>query len=343
MSGDERGLTALCEAARAVAEQRPVLETLGLLAEHAVHALTAKACAIYVYTPSSEAATLLACHPTLADVRSVDTRTLPPADWPLDGIGGGDVSVYGASVHGEDAVAAPLRFGDELVGVLVLRGRSWRALSQDERLLTPAFAALAANALANARSEEDMGDQVLIDVLTGLRSHRRLHERLDEEIARADRSGQPLSLLLIDLDDFKRFNELQGYAAGDDVLRDVGAVLRSALRKGVDAAARFGGEEFAVLLPGTMALPRRSRTTVEEPYSAVLVAERLRAAIGRIESGDAPAGLSASVGVAVYPFAADSAEQLVAQAETALAMAKQRGKDRVEVFTARWRRAGASK
>ena len=109
-------------------------------------------------------------------------------------------------------------------------------------------------------------DENITDVLTGLRNRRYFDRRLAEEVARSGRHGLPVSLLLVDLDHFKRINDTQGHAAGDRVLAETGGILRQALRE-TDIAARYGGEEFAVLAPQTGLA------------GALLLAERLRAGI----------------------------------------------------------------
>ena len=151
------------------------------------------------------------------------------------------------------------------------------------------------------------------DPLTGLANRSAFEERLQQEIARVVRYGHPLSLALLDLDDFKRVNDLYGHLAGDDALRRVSRELDGAIRR-VDLAARLGGEEFALLLPET-----------DTPEALALV-RRLGGAI-RLPGADGPA-LTVSAGVATCPAHAALPEALVAAADDALYRAKRAGKDR---------------
>lgn len=156
------------------------------------------------------------------------------------------------------------------------------------------------------------------DGLTGLLNHRTFHDRLAEEVARSQRYRNPVSLLMIDIDYFKHVNDGHGHVAGDSVLREITAVLRSQAR-GTDSIYRYGGEEFAVLLPQTA------------PADAVAVAERMREAVAAhlflAAGGRVP--LTVSVGIAAYPDHARDAGELVAAADRHLYEAKRAGRNRV--------------
>ncbi|MEI6726804.1 MAG: GGDEF domain-containing protein, partial [Actinomycetes bacterium] len=189
----------------------------------------------------------------------------------------------------------------------------------------------------------------------GLYNHRHFYERLNQEFARAQRYGLPLSLLMIDIDDFKHFNDRYGHPVGDLVLAEAGRILSEQLRRGVDLAARYGGEEFVVLLPNTRrdgaqvvgdrlvrqiaALTRAaSGAAPESEADARTVGERIRqhiatAQIPGIRDGSEP-HVSVSVGVAAFPGAAGGPAELVRNADKALYLAKRLGKNRVEVFDA---------
>jgi diguanylate cyclase (GGDEF)-like protein len=162
--------------------------------------------------------------------------------------------------------------------------------------------------LAEARS--------VTDSLTGLGNRRALDTRLAEEVVRAERIGYPLTVLLADVDNFKTYNDNFGHRTGDEILRVIGRVLQSqALRQGTDHAYRYGGEEFLVLLPGLSG------------KDALDVAERLRAAIeaetATIRLPRDPEAVTVSVGLAVFPTDAASAEEVVQRADTALYSAKE--------------------
>lgn len=163
-------------------------------------------------------------------------------------------------------------------------------------------------ALAEARS--------VTDALTGLGNRRALDTRLAEEVVRAERIGYPLSVLLADVDHFKTYNDTYGHRVGDEILRVIGRVLQTqGLRQGSDHAYRYGGEEFLVLLPGAGG------------NEALEVAERLRDAI-RTETASirlprGPEPVTVSVGLAVYPTDAATADEVVQRADIALYRAKQ--------------------
>lgn len=161
-----------------------------------------------------------------------------------------------------------------------------------------------------------------IDALTQLGNRRTFDARMAIEVERAERYGQPLSLLVLDVDHFKRVNDTYGHAAGDDVLRALGAVIQGSVRR-VDLAARYGGEEIAVIAPATSGPAARS------------LAERLRRAVADVrvtvetDAGPTVLAVTTSVGVATRSEG-QTAEDLFAATDSALYRAKQRGRDRVE-------------
>lgn len=154
------------------------------------------------------------------------------------------------------------------------------------------------------------------DGLTGLKNHRAFQEALHSLTQMAERSRQPLSLIMLDVDHFKQFNDTFGHPAGDELLCQVARVLRDSARA-YDVVARYGGEEFALLLPNT---------TLEQ---AVQVAERLRQQIHAIENPHAR--ISASLGVATYRHGTAPAT-LLYEADTALYQAKRSGRNQVRIY-----------
>jgi diguanylate cyclase (GGDEF)-like protein len=152
------------------------------------------------------------------------------------------------------------------------------------------------------------------DGLTGLSNRRHFDDTLVLEWRRAVRNGMPLSLLMIDVDFFKAFNDQQGHQAGDDVLRGVARILRDAVHRAADIVARYGGEEFVVLLPET------------DANHAQLIAESLRSSIEQVGT------VTASIGVATLsPSREGSAHELVGKADEALYQAKRSGRNRVVI------------
>ena len=178
--------------------------------------------------------------------------------------------------------------------------------------------------LANAElqcNNEVLEQLSFTDGLTRLPNHRYFQERLRLEVRRSERTGEPLGLLLLDLDDFKSLNDRHGHAAGDEVLRGVGALIDASVRE-TDLPARYGGEEFAVLasatdLPGVTALAEKLRTAIGSaaiPYSG--------------GDGELVLSLTVSVGGSLY---AGDARRLFADADRALYRAKGEGKDCVVI------------
>jgi diguanylate cyclase (GGDEF)-like protein len=218
-----------------------------------------------------------------------------------------------------EALELPLTAAKETFGTLRLFGESF---DDEQRMTASSLASHAAIALENARLHRIVERQALVDGLTGIANRRQCEEGLLMEIARADRLGTPLTLVLADLDDFKRVNDEHGHATGDDVLREFAAVLRQTVRDS-DLAGRWGGEEFLLLLPGTDSeggahLADRVRTALQE-----------RSFLGRDGS---VVTVTCSFGVAHHQLGGDERE-LFASADRALYRAKSEGKNRVEVDT----------
>jgi diguanylate cyclase (GGDEF)-like protein len=161
-----------------------------------------------------------------------------------------------------------------------------------------------------------LAQAALTDGLTGLKNHRAFQESLHSLVQMAERHRQPLSLIMLDIDHFKQFNDRFGHPAGDELLKQVAEVLRQSARA-YDVVARYGGEEFALLLPNT---------TLEQ---AVQVAERIRTQISQIQNPHAP--VSASLGVASYRMGTPPAT-LLYEADAALYRAKHNGRNQVCVY-----------
>jgi diguanylate cyclase (GGDEF)-like protein len=226
-----------------------------------------------------------------------------------------------ATVDDISALSHPLRRGDEAQGrvsgvVSVARRRPFTA---PERELFDYLAEQAAVSIENVGLHETVERQAVTDELTGLFNRRRFQEAMATEVERSKRFGQPVGLVLLDLDDFKAVNDTYGHQQGDLVLREVARVLRETSRE-IDEPARYGGEELAVVLPGT---------DLEGAYN---LAERVRAGIEELLlpllDGDGALRVTASFGVATLPGSADDMRGLVAAADEALYRAKRAGKNR---------------
>lgn len=169
----------------------------------------------------------------------------------------------------------------------------------------------------------ELTDLAARDSLTGLANRRHFEETLRLEIKRAMRTGSPLSLVLLDVDFFKKYNDRYGHVAGDECLRQVAAALRDSLARPIDLAARYGGEEFAVVLPATGQVGAR------------YIAERLRLAVmdlGIAHAGNPPGVVTISAGVCTLHGTPDQDEELegfVGQADALLYRAKAEGRNRV--------------
>ena len=155
------------------------------------------------------------------------------------------------------------------------------------------------------------------DHLTGLSNRRRFERQLSREISRTERYTRPFCLLLIDVDRFKQVNDTYGHTVGDETLRRLAQVLQAGTR-GIDTAARVGGEEFAVILPET------------EMHSGRDVAERLRQAISEMEVPGV-GQITASIGIAEFPYSTPNGNDLYDAADTALYEAKNRGRNLVVI------------
>ncbi|HKY32773.1 MAG TPA: GGDEF domain-containing protein [Candidatus Polarisedimenticolia bacterium] len=212
------------------------------------------------------------------------------------------------------AVPLPAAEG-EPAGCLIVGSARPGAYGPAEQELLESIGRHAAIALANARYHQ----MATVDQATGLYLKTWFLRRLEEEMARSRRHGRPVSLLMLDLDDFKRVNDTFGHPAGDELLRRVAAVIREGVRA-QDIAARYGGEEFAVLLPEC-----GSR-------EAAATAERIRRRVSllRVGAGGRVFGATVSIGIASCPrHARRSAAELLRKADGALYRSKREGKDRV--------------
>jgi len=211
-------------------------------------------------------------------------------------------------------LGAPMIGKGHLVGAIELvsrGGEGFRAVDED---LLVVIAAQAAVAIDNARQYSRAQLLAITDRLTGLWNHAEFHQRLREEIARAQRHGRPVSLLFADVDDFKSFNDTHGHRLGDDLLRQIAARLQAAVRH-TDFAARYGGDEFAIILP---------ETTI---HGAAVACDNLRRAVEQepFRVGGQRVRITISGGVGAYPEGGATAEELIDACDRALREAKRAG------------------
>lgn len=230
----------------------------------------------------------------------------------------------------ESSLCVPVLGADETIGLLHVRFEAPRAMTSnqptalwDEReQITVTAAEYLGLALVNLRLRMQLQQQSIRDPLTGLFNRRFLEETLAREVRRAHRKKSSICVLMLDIDNFKLFNDRYGHAAGDTVLRDFSALLTENVRA-TDIASRYGGEEFTVVLPDSQLADARNK------------AEQLLARINLLRvafNGSNLGAVSASIGLAAYPDHGEHAQGLLRAADAALYAAKQAGRNRVEIF-----------
>jgi diguanylate cyclase (GGDEF)-like protein len=226
-----------------------------------------------------------------------------------------------ASYEVKCEIAVPLMKDENVLGVLNVESGDGASLDENDVNVLQALAGSLAVAIDNARLHAEVKRMALTDVVSGLSNRRAFDEYLVAEITRASRYSHPISLIILDLDSFKEYNDKWGHPAGDVRLREIGDLLRANVRD-PDIAARYGGEEFAVILPNTT------------KQGAIRLAERLRQSAQEVapyKNGiDSPiSGYTVSLGVATFPDDATCLEELLHAADNAELTAKRLGKNRV--------------
>ncbi len=175
--------------------------------------------------------------------------------------------------------------------------------------------------LANLRLRERLRQQSIVDVLTGLFNRRYMEETLEREVRRCARAHQPLSVMMMDLDHFKEFNDRHGHAAGDILLSELGVFLRSHVRL-EDVACRYGGEEFTLIFPDSSL-----ESTAQRADLIRLGIESLRVEYG----GGVIGPVTISIGVAAFPEHGIDGAEVLRCADEALYRAKREGRNRIAV------------
>jgi diguanylate cyclase (GGDEF)-like protein len=330
-----RELSRLVEMSSALSASLDPRQVANLIAQHIAQALSFDECAIsywdragdrvrtlgyYPATPPHELQELfdIASYPETRRVLEVEATVVVDAEDPA----ADPAEVALMSVDGyRTLVMLPLVAKGQSIGLVELLSKQKVVLEESRLELARTMANEAAIALENARLYEDARDLADRDPLTGFYNHRYLHERLGEEVVRAQRSKQPLSVLMIDLDDFKLVNDTFGHLFGDRLLVWIAERIRSTLRLS-DVPARYGGDEFALILPDA------------DIDSARIAAERILQTFeteGFAADGRGPVPVSMSIGVASHPVDGRTATELIAAADRGLYRVKRHGGRRVDI------------
>jgi diguanylate cyclase (GGDEF)-like protein len=222
----------------------------------------------------------------------------------------------GCFPSGHEEVCLPLVSFGENIGLLVCVATQAKAFLANDIQALESVADILATATQNSRYVDRVRQLAYRDGLTGVFNRRYFDSRLVDEVTRAARYGGGVSVLMIDLDHFKKINDDFGHMLGDDVLRAVSAVFVRQLRK-VDVVCRYGGEEFAVVLPAT------------QGASAAAVAEKLRRAVANTEFAGVPYPVTVSIGVAEFPAHGITRDDIIRAADAALYDAKASGRNQV--------------
>jgi diguanylate cyclase (GGDEF)-like protein len=222
------------------------------------------------------------------------------------------------------AVVVPLVASNRVFGSMQLFSSSAEAFSAEDAQLLWILALIAENLLSREQSNEGLLSLAFTDYLTGLKTRGYFEQQLDLELKRCERKRADLALLMLDIDYFKPLNDRYGHHVGDQVLRDVAALLTKDMRE-MDTVARYGGEEFVIILPETNA------------FSASRVAQRIRDSIDQAKffagSADVVEHLTMSIGIAVCPQDSRFKRDLIECADAALYDAKSRGRNQVTMYS----------
>jgi diguanylate cyclase (GGDEF)-like protein len=222
----------------------------------------------------------------------------------------------------KNCAIAPLVCQDRVVGVFNLADKTGGDFSDSDIALIELLSQLVGASVGNVKLFEKIQRQASTDGLTGLVNHRTFYEILEKEIWRSRRYGGRISLIMVDVDNLKKINDTYGHRAGDRVIREVSRRIKSCIRQ-IDTAARYGGDEFAVILPNTVL------------SDAKFAAERMLEAVASRPASWNKEEIQLSVSVGLGEYESDmSPEDITSKSDEALYKAKQAGKNTVRVFQA---------
>ncbi len=282
--------------------------------------------ALYLMNPSRTAVSSVA---SWGDLPAADQTFAPNDCWalrhgrthPLSEDQGGLQCLHLSEPLPAVSYCLPVQSQGEIHGILHIRSQQKGNLESAKFQLAYTVVEQTAMALSNLNLRAALREQSIRDPVTGLYNRRYMEEALKQHLRRVTRHLHPLGILMIDIDHFKDFNDVHGHVAGDQVLRELGKFLQSHIR-GEDTACRYGGEEFILIMPDVFLEAARSR------------AEQLRQGAKELrieEGGQSYAGITLSVGVALYPLHGRTIESVLRAADSALYRAKQEGRDRVVI------------
>lgn len=322
----------LLRLSQVVMSNHDLLDVLGEIARAALGLEGVDGCRLALWRQEADAVEL-AADATVTDWSSlyVPGERMPLVDWPSyrEAMVRGRIRAFFASdaeIHAREranlvadgihaATVIPIAIGEESHGFLALHARTRRRFGDGARRFASELAAQAAAAIDRARLFDALARRADTDGLTGLLNHRAAQEALDWEIEVAKAARTPLSVILVDLDDFKLFNDTHGHLLGDRVLTEAAAALRACARPG-DMAARHGGDEFMMILPGA------TGTVATEIGERVL--QRLSGTV-IVTDGGMELPIRCSVGAATYPHEGRTRQDLIGRADAAMYAAKDLG------------------
>jgi diguanylate cyclase (GGDEF)-like protein len=333
-------LVVMNEVSQQVNSSLDLPEVLALLSRHAAESIGVDRCIVWLLDDQKIHLNAVAAYGLateqlahlsvfLPDIRSAKFFQALATQQPVNVEAGQDQEIFQKQLQGAITVtgmlAVPLLLKKQAIGLLAVDDtREAHQFLEDEATLISAIANQAVLAIENARLYQQVKEQAITDGLTGLYNHRYFQLRFTEAFAHSRRYGNDLSLIMLDIDHFKQYNDTFGHMAGDLALKEIANLARASVREN-DLIARYGGEEFVIILPMT---PLDGAKTV---------AERIRESVQNCKFlGDLNApqvNITVSLGISSYATRHDNREMLLKEADTALYEAKENGRNRAVVFS----------